>query len=136
MNIETVALAVSLATFAGSVVSPIVVTIINNRHEVKKRRYEHYEDHKHEVIENYLRSVGEFFQSEKSDGLPGYGASCAEIYMYTSESLWPQIDEIDRLILEINQTEDYQQRQTIKNFTHQKFLELRKAFSAYARNAK
>lgn len=135
MELEVVAIIISIATFAASIVSPILVTIINNHYQAKKQQIEYYDNHKNQVIENYLRSIGQFLYDFDYQKDQNYGSSCAEIYMYVPEKLWDKIDSLDDSIRQIENSNSYEQKQYLRSCAQNEFLELRKAFSDLGRTA-
>lgn len=109
-------LIISIIALAVSFFSPILVSVINGRYQMKvkaleveeelkrkkldleqeaKRQYhEFYEKHRAEVIERYINSVGKAIQHFAAGDRRAFGESMGEIYMYVDESLWPLLDAI------------------------------------------
>ena len=87
-----------------SVISPTINTFLtiflNNRYQTKIRNMDFYYTHRAEVIENYIKSTGEFIKSKSYDAEQYYGKSLAEIYMYVPEELWQIIDDINDAIFQ------------------------------------
>ena len=135
MKLEVVAIIISITTFAASIASPILVAIINNKHQLKKQRVEYYDNHKNEVIENYLRAVGQFLYGDAYEKDDNYGLCCAEIYMYVPKHLWNQVDEIDDSIRKLKTASDYDHHKNLQRVAQEKFLALRKSFSDLGRCA-
>ena len=104
MELNTVAIIISIATFVGSVISPIVVSLINNHHQSKRRYEEFYQQHRSDVIENYLRAVGKYIYCHNEANTTDLGSSLAEIYMYAPKDLW---DKIDQMNVSISTLHDY-----------------------------
>lgn len=67
MELSTLSICISIAVAFAAIISPIIVTILNNHHQFKLKKLEldqqHFERttmHKRELIENYLRATGSF----------------------------------------------------------------------------
>ena len=113
-----VSLIISIIALVVSALSPIISSIINGKYQIKvakleaeeelkrkrleieaeaQRRYhEFYEQHRAEVIERYINSVGKAIQRFASGNLQEFGESMGEVYMYIDKSLWPLLDTIAR----------------------------------------
>ena len=80
-----------------AIISPIITTILNNRHQIKMHNINFYESHRAEAIENYLKATGYAIQDQSSLS-EQYGKHLAEIYLYLPEELWDYIDKIDAFL--------------------------------------
>lgn len=111
-----ISLIISIIALVVSALSPILSSIISGKYQIRvtkmeteaelkrkqlelnaeaKRRYhEFYEQHRAEVIERYINSVGRAIQHFAVGNRQEFGESMGEIYMYVDESLWPLLDTI------------------------------------------
>lgn len=98
-------LVISVAALALAVLSPILSSIISGIFRLKeraieieaekeKRNQEFYEQHKAEVIEKYINTIGKFSRFASGANQEAFGESMGEIYLYVDESLWPLLDSI------------------------------------------
>lgn len=106
-----------------SVLSPMLTSIINNRHQDKIWTREHDAQHKLEVIDNYVRCTGTVLKKATSDTLSAYGNGFGEIFFYTPKSVWALIEDIDKAITSRSITPE----------TQDKFSELCKQLSTCAK---
>lgn len=86
-----------------AIISPIVTAIINNHYQTKMKRLQFFDEHRAEVIENYIRFTGSV--SKMSSGFEefrNFGKYSKEIYLYVSEDLWRYIDQIEELLYNRN----------------------------------
>lgn len=113
-----ISLIISIIALVVSALSPVLSSIISGKYQIKvtkmeteaelkqkqleldaeaKRRYhEFYEQHRAEVIERYINSVGRAVQHFAVGNRQEFGESMGEIYMYVDQSLWPLLDTIAR----------------------------------------
>ena len=108
---DNIAIIISVAAFATAVLGPLITAGIQCWHESRMHKMRYYDEHKQEVIENYLKSVGKYAfttdRSEKRD----FGESSAEIFMYTPKEMWPDIRRLNDLILEYTMSQGtYEQK--------------------------
>lgn len=88
-------------------ISPIITSVINNKHtlELRKlelsearelRKLEISEARKNEVYSNYLKYAGKCIASQKSDeDYSNYKSSLAEVYLYAPEDAWSPMEFLD-----------------------------------------
>lgn len=106
-----------------AIISPVVTTILNNRHQDKMWIRDNFSRHKTEVIENYVKSTGTVLKKATTDTLADYGNCYGEIFFYTPESVWPLIEKIDKAIV----------YRAIREEEQQIFVELCKQLSSFAK---
>lgn len=83
-----------------AILSPVITTIINNIHETKMSNRRYYQEHRAEVIENFIRYAGAINELTGRDfDFREYGKCSKEIYLYIPEELWSTVDEIDKYII-------------------------------------
>ena len=101
MSAEKVSIIISSFALLVSVSSTILVSIINNRHQDKMFKKEFYEKRKCEVIENYLKCVGEcYLNNTKSTDNVDIAEWISEIYMYAPKELWADIDQMNQILID------------------------------------
>jgi hypothetical protein len=107
--------------------SPIINSIINNKFQLKLNKQRFLVEHRAEVIEKFVHSVGELCGDiEREQFLREYSKNSSEIYLYIPENLWEKVDKINSLIFENNYSEA---RKTLLEFCkclnkhHPRFIE-------------
>lgn len=100
------AVVIAIAALIFSVLSPILSAVITGSYRLKekklemeseqiKRRQTFYNEHRAQVIENYIRSVGAQIAGMSTDIETDYNAAMGEVYLYLDTSLWYLIEKID-----------------------------------------
>lgn len=90
---------ISGIALVAAVISPVLTTIINNHFQNKVSHRRYYDEHRAEVIENYIRYAGMISRhSQSSEDFRGYGQYCKEVYLYLPESFWPLVDSAHNYI--------------------------------------
>ena len=103
---DNIAIIVSVAAFATAVLGPLITASIQCSHESKMYNKRFYEEHKQQVIENYLKAVGKFaFTTDWNEKLE-FGEASAEIFMYTPKELWDNIRELNKQISDYTTSSD------------------------------
>ena len=96
MPVEVWSAIISGIALVAAVLSPVITAIVNNTHQSKIDRQRYFDEHRAQVIENYIRSVGELCEDvDREQFRRSYGKNSKEIYLYLPESLWGKIDQID-----------------------------------------
>lgn len=85
---------ISAITLLAAILSPIITTVINNRHIEKMENTNYYEKHRAEVIENYIKSAGAKISFPDKENQEFYGRNSKEIYLYLSSDYWDLLDDI------------------------------------------
>ena len=100
MDSSTWSAIISGIALVAAVLSPIFTTKNNNHYQTKNNRIKYFDEHRAEVIENYIRYTGSVTKfSSLTDDFRSYGKYSKEIYLYLHEDLWHYIDEIDTFII-------------------------------------
>lgn len=68
-----------------AIASPVITTIANNCYNATVWKLEYYEKHRAEVIETYLKSIGEYIYSPREEAKIKYAQSLGEIFMYVQQ---------------------------------------------------
>ncbi len=103
-NID-LSLVISVTALILSVLSPVISSIIGGifrirekkldlKAEAERRNHEFYEQHRAEVIERYINTVGKAAQYFAAGNIQEFGESMGEIYLYVDQTLWPLLDSI------------------------------------------
>lgn len=87
-----------------SVASPIITTLLNNKHQLKLHNAEFYSLHRAEVIEHYLQTIGLLLKNRTPENLEAYNKCFGEIFFYIPEKHWKLIEIIDHSINNENST--------------------------------
>ena len=98
-------LVISIVALAASSVSPFASAWLNGHYRMKEKRldlqaaeqrhrWEFFEQHRAEVIEHYLDTVGRWLLYHSAKATSELGGAAGEIYLYVDESLWPILDAI------------------------------------------
>ena len=90
-----------------SFISPILTTLINNRHQLKIKKLElkqkQYEDtviYKRNIFENYVSALSKLSAYATGDSIKEYGNYYSLAYMYLSENLQSEMSKINGLVLD------------------------------------
>ena len=94
----TLAAIISGIALVAAIISPMLTTLIKNKHETKMYMAKFYIHHRAEVIERYVSSVGAVIHGQLTEDLREYGKHAGEIYVYVPERLWLTIEQIDLAI--------------------------------------
>lgn len=95
LNSITWSAIISGIALVAAVLSPVITTILTNRHQDKVWVRENYTRHKAEVIERYVQNTGVALKEQLAKNLENYGNSFGEIFFYVPKELWPLIETID-----------------------------------------
>jgi len=95
---------VALITALAAILSPVLTSFLNNRHQEKMKEIEVYQVKCIQSIESYVKSAGELLGTFTTNSRTDYAKSKNEVLLYTPESTWVLMDELDK---EIN-TQNYQ----------------------------
>ena len=134
MESDTISLIIAVATFIGAVLSPIAVAIINNHYQSKRRYEEFYQQHRSDVIESYLRSIGKYIYCSNEENTSNLGAGLAEIYMYAPKSLWEKIDQMNNMIFNMYNDQYYKDQDAYETLLKKQYQDLCKAFYGFGRS--
>lgn len=91
-----IALAISIT---GTIVGPIVTTILTNRHQLKLRKMdilqrtiEKYEDNRFRDIQAFISRIGKYLAQHDMESRKSFGECFYNIYQYVPASLWDKLD--------------------------------------------
>lgn len=117
--IETLSYIVAIALGLSAVISPIVTTIINNRHQkvlnqqnnelqLKLKYLESSFPLKSLALDNYLNSLSKYLTNPSKQNLSDYKISMTKVHLYVGKNVINAIENIDQAI-DSNQFEDINQ---------------------------
>lgn len=113
MNTETIiALVISGAALLTSVAGPLITALITNSHERKMYQKRFETEHKHEVIEKYLKSAGKYIFNLKFEDSEEFAEACGEIFMYAPQDMWNDIRLLNEAISILISIDDYHERKS------------------------
>ena len=101
------ALILSVISLAVAILSPVLVALSNHRHERKMYRMKFVTEHKHEVIEHYLRSAGKCIFMFDLPSLSEFESVASEIFMYAPEEMWDDLDRFNKAIAQCFNASEY-----------------------------
>lgn len=108
MTIEfDAALVVSAISLAVAIFSPVLVSIFSNLHERKMYRLRFVAEHKHEVIESYLRLAGKCIFLFDLTALSEFESVASEIFMYAPKTMREDLDRFNRAVAECFNSAEY-----------------------------
>lgn len=88
-----------------AILSPILVAIINNRHQMKLKKIELKQQeiqntllHKRDVIEGYLSAVGRCIHYQDAESIKLYGESYSLALMFLPSEIISSMNTVDDLI--------------------------------------
>lgn len=89
-----------------ALVSPIITTMINNRHQkqMKILEYQDLEKQREEkrisdIYEGFLQSAGSCIQCHSKESLEAFGAHCYQVFPYVPATLQGEISSLNYKIL-------------------------------------
>lgn len=102
MNESKIALIISIATFLGAVISPIIASFFNYRCRIKEKKMDieekrlqeindFYLNRKLKTIEKFLHSASKAIENQNNSFLD---ESIGDIYMYADCDCWEIINEV------------------------------------------
>ena len=97
MNID-LSITISVILALSAILSPIIVAIINNRHQRKMKQLEMANEHKIRAIEEYMSKLVEYITRPSSHVRKEYGYSFGQALLYVSSSNRKLMIEIDNLV--------------------------------------
>jgi len=101
---------VAIITACASILPNIIITIINNKHSLKIKKYESYTISKQNAVFDFLTSVGKMFSGSYRDEISDFQVSLNKLLLY-----YPDIDTtlIDNVYKSLNDTNLTNKRNTI-----------------------
>jgi len=97
-----IALAISII---GTIVGPIVTTILTNRHQLKIHQMESYDKaqaEKNQIIRDCISNIGSCVAYANVDNIISCGEHFHSVYAYVSQEKWPLLDSFYQALIEQN----------------------------------
>lgn len=89
-----------------ALISPIITTLLNNRHQLNIRKLELAQKHtentvlyKRNIFENYVSALGKLNANPTPETLDEYGKYYSLAYMYLPDCLQSEMSTINKLVL-------------------------------------
>ena len=99
MNLNYVAIIISIVSFAASIVSTVWVSHLNRKHEEKMFMLDFWVKHRAEVLERYVRYTGAFLAAErKYTALNDYLSSYGEALLYIPSESRQTADSLNHFL--------------------------------------
>lgn len=100
---------ISICALVLSILSPVLSAWISGHYRIEEKKldleaeknkelHEIQVRHKMEVIEEYVRAVGELAKCDTTNREAAYGAVSGQIYLHVEQKYWPLLDEISKAI--------------------------------------
>ncbi len=100
MDTAIISAITSSVAAVAAIVAPVVTTVLNNRHQMKLKKYENTELHRREIIEGFLRTSEKLLFEQNSSAYEEYLLYRSRIFMYVDKDLWSElVDIIERIDL-------------------------------------
>lgn len=98
-----IALAISIV---GTIASPIITSIITNRHqlklrelEIKKQEADQREANRMNALNAFISNVGEYIANPTPENMQATGKVFHNVYAYVPQKLWPKLDELYNFLI-------------------------------------
>ena len=108
-NVNTVYLIISGVTLIAAILSPVLSTWLNNRHQLNMRKLEldttaknDEQNHNREIIEGYFMSTGKCVNNTSFENLGLYGSYYALAFQHLPDELHNQMRAINADIISNN----------------------------------
>jgi hypothetical protein len=89
-----------------SLISPIITTLLNNRHQLKIRKLELAQKHNENTVlymrnifENYVSALSKVSSYATVESITEYGKYYSLAYMYLPENLQSEMSKINKLVI-------------------------------------
>lgn len=84
-----------------AILSPVITTYLNNKHQIRMKHLNDFEDKKLIAIRNYLDSVSLLIRDESAENVLNYYSCLAQLYLYIPEKKCTWLNNItDRIGIE------------------------------------
>ena len=136
MDISTLlAIGVSAIAVISTVAVPFITTKLSCSHEQKMYDKRFASEHAHEVIEQYIRSLGHYIFGGEFDAYLSLGEASAEIFMYAPKELWEDIRNFNAKMAAISQVENYTEQKARLKALQPEYLSLCEKFAPLRRES-
>lgn len=105
MDLSVISIAVSISVSLAAIISPGIVTWMNNRHQLKIKKMELLQEqfekntlHEREIWENYLKYTGHVVFKNKTESRQSYGEYYFKALLYAPDDIRNDMTAINYLI--------------------------------------
>lgn len=112
LKTQNLSIIIPAITLMVSIVSPVIVALINNVHnshmkrmELKYEKLSSYYEKQQEVFSNFLSSVSRQIESNYQSQRIEYIRCYNELFLYTPSKYWDEFQKLNELILSRNTSE-------------------------------
>lgn len=106
-SLNNIYVIISCITLAAAILCPVLTAWINNKHQLKLKKLEledaarkDEENHKREIIEQYLISAGRCLKESYAENFSTYAGYYAIAFQYVPQDLHKKMQELHEDILE------------------------------------
>lgn len=132
----TLAITISAVAVISTVIGPVLTAAITCLHESSMYKKRFIIEHENEAIEKYLHTVGRYAFGEHYDDKKDFGEAISEIFMYTPEELWDDIQKINAQIVSLLEIKLHSDRKPYVTELQKSYLVLCRKFAPYRRSTK
>lgn len=104
-----IALCAFIISIVGTVFSPIITSLIANRHQLKMRQLDikqvnidKYNNERFIAINNFIAKAGLCLSYVNAESVQQFGEAFHVIYQYVPDSYWPVLDEFYSSLISYN----------------------------------
>ena len=93
MKIDATSIALIL-----SILSPIITSFMNNKHQLKMHDLNFYQAHRAEVLEHYISATGKAITYHSSQNTGNYNEAYGEFLIYINDKILDKVQKLNILI--------------------------------------
>lgn len=93
---DNIATIISVIVALCAIISPILVSIINNHHNLKMKKIELTKEHRIKAIENYAQTLESFYQFSTQENRLAYESALGKALLYVPSKIQKTMIEIDK----------------------------------------
>lgn len=135
MTSETISWIIAGIALVSSILSPIIVSVINNRFQIKRDVLIPHEKRKIEIYENYLQCVGKRLYYKLNAYEEEYAALYSTVWLYIPKEHQEKVEKMNSLLADLGKvsSEEYKAKKEEAKVFHS---ELCQALSNYSQKSK
>lgn len=89
---------VACITAISAIFAPIITAVVNNRHQLKMKQIELYEENRIATINQYVSTVSCYLNRPSTNELVEMSGVLNSIYLYVPKKIWKDISNLNMLI--------------------------------------
>lgn len=89
---------VACITAISAILAPIITAVVNNRHQLKMKQIELYEENRIATINQYVSTVSCYLNRPSTNKLVEMGSVLNSIYLYAPKKIWKDISNLNMFI--------------------------------------